>query len=601
MKIIITENIFNKIIDLDENLDLAKKLYKEKNIDINKDTGFQEFKDLLVKNNNIGYIGFFTKLFLTPSGFKEQDARELYQKILDNKDLIKQLPKPLFNYENAKLINKDLIVLKTIAIFKKFTNKLTNKRLKDEILTNLHSYDTNTITDIEYFLSIDSGDQREFLTKSDKYQSVNELFQALNNFVKDYKIGFKYEIILKKIRSMSPDEITLLYNENQMIVARILQYRASKEIGSMSWCIVGSEDQFNDYTKNGINYQYFFFNFNPEIKSNLKMIAFTMDEDNDIIASHDRYDDVFNYPLEYLKNLGIKEKIFQLNKRERAKNTVGNILKLTRFRNFSYDGRSEIFNNYDEYIFDSSEYETIIRPSPKEYRRLIYEFNNLLEKTPFINNNNLDILFNKMENFPVGIYESISESPGEKYIRTQNINLIPTFLNAKGNIKIFDGDLEPFITAIRRNYPLKPESKHAILYYLKENGVDILKLSQQTKIARNKNLNEPEFAMLVKRGENFKAHIQNKLAALRRGEDVDFTASEINYAIDNGFEKVIKYYYTQLLQNFYTDALDYDDLKIYQKLGMIKDIYKVIATKARNYGQNTLNSIEHSLLTIQNR
>jgi hypothetical protein len=48
------------------------------------------------------------------------------------------------------------------------------------------------------------------------------------------------------------------------------------------------------------------------------------------------------------------------------------------------------------------------------------------------------------------------------------------------------------------------------------------------------------------------------------------------------------------------EVLDYDDMRIYQKLGMIKDITDVIIKKGDMYGINTLNSIETSMYQMAN-
>ena len=101
--------------------------------------------------------------------------------------------------------------------------------------------------------------------------------------------------------------------------------------------------------------------------------------------------------------------------------------------------------------------------------------------------------------------------------------------------------------------------------------------------------------MLSKRGENLKPIIQNKLAAIRRGENVNFNYSEITYAIDNGFENIIKKYYQNSIPMYYENQLSYDDLQIYKKLNLYPEIEKAITYKAKNYGENSLNSIETSV------
>ena len=103
--------------------------------------------------------------------------------------------------------------------------------------------------------------------------------------------------------------------------------------------------------------------------------------------------------------------------------------------------------------------------------------------------------------------------------------------------------------------------------FLKGNGVDILKLSQQNKSKKSQDLTSAEFAMLSKQGENLKPNIQNKLAAIRRGEDVSMNISEINYAIENGFVNTIKKYYQSMLPGFADNQFSYEDFASVSKAG----------------------------------
>jgi hypothetical protein len=139
------------------------------------------------------------------------------------------------------------------------------------------------------------------------------------------------------------------------------------------------------------------------------------------------------------------------------------------------------------------------------------------------------------------------------------------------------------------------DSMVAISNFLKDNGVDILKLSQLKKSKTGNDLAPSEFGMLANRGEDMKASIQNKLSGLRRGEDINLNQMEIKYAIDNGFKPIIEKYYKDMLPWFGENQLSYDDLNIYKKLGLLNDIGKVIVSKVNNYGIDTLNSIERSL------
>ena len=151
------------------------------------------------------------------------------------------------------------------------------------------------------------------------------------------------------------------------------------------------------------------------------------------------------------------------------------------------------------------------------------------------------------------------------------------------------------------NFAINKDTKVAIMRFLKGNGVDILKLSQQNKSKKSQDLTSAEFAMLSKQGENLKPNIQNKLAAIRRGEDVSMNISEINYAIENGFVNTIKKYYQSMLPGFADNQFSYVDLQVYQKLGMLDKAGDVLVKKANIYGDDVLNSIEKSVVDISRR
>ena len=239
-------------------------------------------------------------------------ANDIYDLIIANKNTINKLPKPLMKYDDYDSLKKDLDNSVKLQLINKLSKKLTNEKIKNELVNYVD--DLNFIDNIEFFLKARSADRKEFMEKTDKYKTAQEFVDEFAAFVNELRLGFKYNIVLSKISSMDDSEIKVLLTDKsrQMILARILKYSASKEIGSKSWCIVGQESYFNQYTNDGKNYQYFFFNFNSDIPANEKMIAFTMNKDNKVTASHDRYDKEFDSPVAYLSKLGIMPKIYEI-------------------------------------------------------------------------------------------------------------------------------------------------------------------------------------------------------------------------------------------------------------------------------------------------
>jgi len=568
---------------LNENLNLALKILKDKNIP-QDDPEFLKLKDFLTKNNSIGFLGYVTKMTLNSFNRIREASFVLAQDLINNRDLLKNLPKDISTYDRIEDFESDLLKVQNLRKVKKFTSKLTNKDLVN--LLNQEDLHQNQIDNIEYFLKIDSSDQKEFLSKTDKYKDVVEFLKDLDEFVDNHKIGFNYSGVLKKINSMGKNDIKLLYSSDNKILCRIITYEASKEIGSTSWCIVGDENHFRDYTENGKNYQYFFFNFDPKIPPDLKMIAFTMDSENHITASHDRYDNYFKNPLSYLSSIGIKEKIIMINSRELFKTKINNI---------------DVYNEEKIKIV----YKKLETKEGKPYfhlennRQINYLVRIILNLLNETKTNHLDLILEKFESYPT--YYGDYYGGGYELRKYKDLNVFQYLINNydtiyNEDIQLSKNKLIDILTKIyQSNLKIKEETTRSILFFLKQNNVDILKLSQQKKSKYNQDLGSTEFSMLAKRGENLKPIIQNKLSSIRRGEDVSMTDAEINYSIDNGYKDVIMKYYKDMLPDFGENQLSYEDLNIYKKLGLIGDVSKIIKSKGDMYGVDSLNSIEKSL------
>jgi hypothetical protein len=590
-----------------ENAAQAEKVLKMNDVPLD-DPDYLEFKQKISQNNNIGYLGFIVKLS-TKNKFHKELANDIYDLIIANKNTINKLPKPLMKYDDYDSLKKDLDNSVTLQLINKLSKKLTNEKIKNELVNYVD--DLSFIDNIKFFLKARSVDRREFMGKTDKYKTAQEFVDEFDNFVIELRLGFKYDIVLSKMSSMDDSEIKVLLADNsrQMILARILKYSASKEIGSKSWCIVGKESYFYNYTKGGKNYQYFFFNFNSDIPANEKMIAFTMNKDNKVTDSFDRYDEVFYDPVAYLSKLGIMPKIYEINSRERAKQDLNSLgqtkdyFNSTDYHNFIYYDSVPLELGYSDVVLrkrqkkytDKDGKSVLTTFKLPSYQKNLDNISSVFMKS-LLNGNNLDIVFKKFENYPVSVYNSDNKLD---YVYTDNV--VPEVLNILN--KSIDKKLlvDTMKKVYLSNFEINKGTKAAIMRFLKGNGVDILNLSQQNKSKKNQDLTSAEFGMLSKQGENLKPNIQNKLAAIRRGEDVSMNISEINYAIENGFVNTIKKYYQSMLPGFADNQFSYEDLQVYQKLGMLDKAGDVLVKKANIYGDDVLNSIEKSVVDISRR
>jgi hypothetical protein len=615
MKIQLSENqlMTVKKYVINEDIKLAEKILRA--------TGYQptdewyvDLKNDLLKNNKLGYIGIILKLSAMSDGrLSKRWVYRLTEFFKEESDILKFLPKNVFQYDNYDIFLKDADITKFRMVFKKLLNKLTSDVIKGEIKEYMYgpevedrSRHTRDVIDIiNNMFNLPSSSQKEFFTISDKFKSFDELMIEMSAFVKNY-IG-TFDGMMDKIKTVGDEHLRVLMSDENLghILVRVLDYKGSESIGSTSWCIVSSKDQFESYVGNN-NYQYFFFNFGVGIPAKLKMLAFTMDPNGEISYSHDRYNSQFENTVKYLKSIGVNDKILKINYRERAIRTLDRFSKTNdRLHNSNYE--YENINIESNFTYSLEILGTILSMIQNEY---------------YVNNN-IDILAKHLESFPAyvkvqekdenGIYHSKtikSTINGFQYVSSKfdyhEKDEYRQINNHSRDWSIMFGKemkkkvIDFFIKVYNSNFKKNEITNYSILGYLKNQGYNTDEMVYNKKIKSGEDLSDTIFSATAKSGKNLKPIIQNKMSSLRRGEDVNLSYSETMYAIENGFEPFIKKYYTNGLNNYLNDRLDYDDMRIYQKLGMIKDITDVIIKKGDMYGINTLNSIETSMYQMAN-
>jgi hypothetical protein len=169
--------------------------------------------------------------------------------------------------------------------------------------------------DYEYsFYELSKKDNKnDLIKKISRYKTLPELMKVIDNFVKG---SDDYRSILLSLESDPGAEV--IYNERNIIVAKINDYSCSAKHGSPSWCISTSINFFHNYTDN--NEQFFIWNFNLDIKDKLHMIGVTrydldeiiLNNINQIKTAHDKNDNYINSEklANILKDMGIYDIIF---------------------------------------------------------------------------------------------------------------------------------------------------------------------------------------------------------------------------------------------------------------------------------------------------
>lgn len=120
-------------------------------------------------------------------------------------------------------------------------------------------------------------------------KTPNELEAYLVKVVGQFT-GFSHEAVSGKLERAT---IKPVYDENNVLIFPVVEYKHSKDLGSPSWCIVRQESYFETYTDYNKK-QYFMYDFNKTEKDNESLIGFTLTDTGEFHTQHLRNDDYFS-------------------------------------------------------------------------------------------------------------------------------------------------------------------------------------------------------------------------------------------------------------------------------------------------------------------
>ena len=165
---------------INEDVKLAEKILKNNNIPLNDET-YLALKAKLGQKN-LGYLGQIVRLSKGDSKY----YNEVSDFILSNKEVLRDLPKPISEYKTFSDLTYDIEKLKTGRLVKKVVNMLTNKELANSLLS--FEPDAGMVNNLNSFLKLDSSDRKEFLVKSDSYDRVSMFYEKLSDFIRENEI-----------------------------------------------------------------------------------------------------------------------------------------------------------------------------------------------------------------------------------------------------------------------------------------------------------------------------------------------------------------------------------------------------------------------------
>lgn len=279
---IVRNNLYGLI---NENMDQARSILKKNNIH-EMDPRFQELKNLLLSENKIGYIGKFTKWLFVD--------KEPWSKLIEVYELLKTHPtrippidtfktlEDLFDFLQGSTINTK--VNQVINSIPSEARKLASDNLKKLIELN-----------IKYSKEISDF----YSKKGGKFKNAKDLYEETHSFIENLSGKFNLESYLEKIKK-SPNSVEIMYQSPDILVLRPLDYEASCEFGSKSWCISYSKNYWDSYADIFSN-QYFIFDFTKSSGDKRSMIGVTVNPDGSYKAAHFKDDSVC--PHDYVKSL----------------------------------------------------------------------------------------------------------------------------------------------------------------------------------------------------------------------------------------------------------------------------------------------------------
>ena len=259
-----------------ENKDQAYKILYQKNVpEDNPD--FIRLKDEVEKLfKNLNYLGLMTKYVFT------QDVS--IQEIIDLLPWLRyngnRLPKNPLQYKKFENLKDDIIKVDNDQRVKTIYDLLPRDQ-KDLVKGDPIFY--------EKALAIHKlGSSKKFGKKVSLYKTKEGLIEYMDDYLKKNSEQITFDSVVEDLKKLNT-KIFIEDIDNGFIMAEILDYSASKEMGSSDWCIVTSKSSFDNYTR-GTRRQFFMWDFSEDITSSMFLIGFTSNEIGQITNIHDKYD-----------------------------------------------------------------------------------------------------------------------------------------------------------------------------------------------------------------------------------------------------------------------------------------------------------------------
>jgi ankyrin repeat protein len=245
---------------------MNKQINTTKNIN-KKDS--EEILSLTKENPQIGklFIRFFINenIRITGGNNYSDSLEQLYEYIKTHvQQLRNYLPKNIIDYESFEELVDDITLMQDkVTVKKKFIDWLPG-RLRREI--NINTMDNEKISIVLQYLQVPRMLFRHPKLSKNIEDHLKYIEHRLEEITKQDKQSLYNELISS---DKGNEDVQLIYNNDNILVFRVISPFFIKKYGSQRWCIVyAAEIYLTDYVNPGIgNTQYLIFNFNQAIEN----------------------------------------------------------------------------------------------------------------------------------------------------------------------------------------------------------------------------------------------------------------------------------------------------------------------------------------------
>ena len=638
------KNILAEQLMLMEDVAKAEKILKIIQVPLD-DPDYVAFKQRLAADNSIGFLGIIINLIYNTlnahsdiqkiiTDYPENKVHYLerlwahsdyiYEKLKANRQDLSLLPKKLTEYTDLLDLEKDINLIQHRKKIKRFANLIVDKNLRSRL------NEVNLNVEIDYYFKEIDGTPAEarFKSKLSRYKTPQELKTYMDSFIRFHKLGISYDSIMEKVKSNN--DLKVVYNKDERLLILVSSHKGLKSIGSPSWCIYNDSSQYQNYTSNGQNNQYVFFDFTTE-DENYSMIGFTMDGTK-ITASHLMNDEHIENVMGYLNSIDVYPKIKLINTEiENIKKNRGTVSsELNYMRTIPHDDNLPGNEKAGEYhqsienilkaIVGNDYYSNFLDEEFIDQLRYHKNFGNLIQKyseifgdffgqSLYIDDNllitRLTNVINFMQNY---VYMRFEDQWDEDDSRTivlkvaKNVNLLELDFFSPFPEHVF---MKNAFEKVFVNFKNMDEKTYAaMLFKLKQMKLtedEIVNLIRLRKTKHGGEYSNTEFHR-IKNKADLSSTVLNKIQKARRGYDVEISYQEVEYGVKKGLKSSLVNYYRSILPQFMEQQVDLDDARIYQILGLSGELKKVVKEKYYEMGgddnPNSINSIERSILDV---